>query len=341
MRDEAAFPDDPSRERFLAFLKGIGRTTVDGKPAEASRTAFITAFLRAFHAANESPRIFDDGVAVQLLTAEEYAFFQELYYRRTLKGAPSAPASPAERRSAVAAAMRAGVAGGVLSRARFAEEEAEAAISEGVRQIVVLGAGFDTFALRRADLLEGVRVIEVDQPATQAVKRERLEARGVSPPWLSFVAVDFSREDLPHALTRSCFDPGTPTFFSWLGVTYYLEREDLFRVLQGLAATAAPGSRLAFDYMDLESFDPATSTPQVQELRDKVRLLGEPMKTGLNPATLEADLLAVGWELRRQLSPQVIEAAYFRGCAGGWRTGKHIHLALAVLPGSRRTPPGR
>ena len=65
-----------SREEFAAFLEGIGKTTVDGRPAKASRTAFITAFIRASHSANENPKVFDDGMAAQLLTAEEYAFFE-------------------------------------------------------------------------------------------------------------------------------------------------------------------------------------------------------------------------------------------------------------------------
>jgi methyltransferase (TIGR00027 family) len=322
-----------SREEFVAFLKGIGKTTVDGRPVEASRTAFITAFIRAFHSANENPKVFDDWIAAQLLTAEEYAFFEEMYYRRTLENMTEAPALPAQRRSAITAAMRAGAAGGILSRARFAEDSLEKAVAEGVQQYVLLGAGLDTFALRRADLVGQIRVIEVDHPATQAIKRQRLAAKDFSlPPSLHFVAVDFSQEDLPHALSRSCYDSEIPAFFSWLGVTYYLEREHLFKILRRLSETAAPHSLLAFDYMDREAFDPGQATPQVQTLRDKVRFLGEPMKTGLDPKVLGKDLREIGWELRQNLSAEDIEEIYFRGNADGYRTGKHIHFALAALP---------
>ena len=322
-----------SREAFGAFLDGIGKTTVDGRPAEASRTAFITAFIRGFHSANENPKVFDDWMAARLLTAEEYAFFEEMYYRRALKSAAGAPASPGRRESVVRQAMRAGAAGGILSRARFAEDSLEKAVAEGVQQYVLLGAGLDTFALRRADLLGKIRVIEVDHPATQAVKRERLAAMGVSlPVSLHFVAVDFSQEDLSHALSRSCFDSDIPAFFSWLGVSYYLEREDLFKVLRSLSEAAAPGSQIAFDYMDLKAFDPDQATPEIQKLKDKVRFLGEPMKSGLDPEALKKDLMGVGWDLRQNLSAEDIEEMYFRGCATGLRTGKHIHLALAALP---------
>ena len=334
MVQEAAKFDTLSRQEFVAFLEGIGKSTVDGRPVEASRTAFITAFMRAYHSANENPKVFDDWMAARLLTADEYAFFEEMYYRRTLRDAPEASALPSQRRSVITAAMRAGAVGGVLCRARFAEDSLEQAVAEGVQQYVLLGAGLDTFALRRADLLGKIRVIEVDHPATQAVKRQRLAAMGFSlPPSLHFVAVDFSQEDLPHGLSRSCYDAEIPAFFSWLGVTYYLEREHLFKVLRGLSETAAPQSLLAFDYMSKEAFDPGQVTPQVQKLKDKVRLLGEPMKTGLDPKLLEKDLLEVGWELRQNLSAEAIQESYFRGCADGLRAGKYLHLALAALPG--------
>ena len=322
-----------SRKEFAAFLEGIGKTTVDGLPVEASRTAFITAFIRAFHAANENPKVFDDWMAARLLTTEEYAFFEEMYYRRTLRDTAKPPASPAQRRPIVAAAMRAGAAGGILNRPRFAEDSLEEAVAEGVQQYVLLGAGLDTFALRRPDLLGKIRVIEVDHPATQSIKRQRLAAMGFTlPPSLHFVALDFGQEDLPQALSRSGYDPETPAFFSWLGVTYYLEREDLFKVLRRLSETAAPHSLLAFDYMDMEAFEPGKATAQLQRLQDKVRFLGEPMKSGLDPKGLGKDLRGVGWELRQNLSTEDVEEIYFRGWANGFRPGKHIHFALAALP---------
>lgn len=322
-----------SRAEFYAFLEGIGKTMVDGRPVEASRTAFITAFIRAYHSANEVSKVFDDWMAAQLLTAEEYAFFEEMYYRRTLRDNPQASRRPDQRRSVVTAAMRGGVAGSILSRARFAEEALEKAIAEGVEQYVLLGAGLDTFALRRPDLLQRIRVIEVDLPATQVVKRQRLAALGFSPPpTLHFVAVDFSREELPQALARSCLRAEIPAFFSWLGVTYYLERENLFQVLRTLSEAAAPHSLLAFDYMDRAAFDPARAAPQAQKLQDKVRLLGEPMKTGLDPLGLEEDLRELGWKLQQDLASQDLEEAYFRGCAAELRPGEYLHLALAALP---------
>lgn len=321
-----------SRADFRSFLEGIGRTTLDGRPCAASRTAFITAFMRAYHSANEDPKVFDDWMAVRLLTPDEYAFFQEMYYRKTLRDRAGDPILKTGRPSILTHAMRGGQVGSVLCRARFAEEALERAVHDGARQYIILGAGFDTFAMRRPDLLEKISVIEVDHPAMQAVKRRRLAEMGFeAPSSLHFAAVDFSKEDLLHALSGTVYDPSLPAFFSWLGVTYYLERHDLSNVLRSLSESAAPTSRLAFDYLDTEVFHPDAAAPQAQELQGKLRSLGEPMKTGLDPATLDKELIETGWRLRCNLSPTEIRERYFRECAADLRPGRYLHLALAEI----------
>ena len=108
-----------------------------------------------------------------------------------------------------------------LGRSRYTEDSLEKAVEQGVKQYVILGAGFDTFAFRCPEILEKLQVYEVDHPATQAFKRSRLaEAGWELPPQLHFVPVDFEQESLAEALTRSSYDPQAPSFFSWLGVTY-------------------------------------------------------------------------------------------------------------------------
>lgn len=322
------------RDEFHAFLENIGKTSIDGQLVQASRTALITAFYRAYHTANENPKVFDDGMAAQLLTVDEYAFFEEMYYRRALRDTPKAAREPEQRQSMIRKTLRGGPAGSILGRARFAEDSLEAAVVAGIEQVVLLGAGLDTLALRRTDLLGHIRVIEVDLPGTQAVKRHRLAAAGMSlPPSLHFVPIDFAREDLSLALARSCFTPETPTFFSWFGVTYYLERDDVFKVFRSLSPAGAPRSLIAFDYLDSAAFNPDEATPQVQKLQDKVRLLGEPMKTGFHPEQLETALLDTGWKLQQDLSAKDLEKAYFQDCAEGLRPGQYLHVALAAILG--------
>ena len=143
-----------------------------------------------------------------------------------------------------------------LSRSRYAEDQLAVAtasaspthsvghdVDQGVRQYVILGAGFDTFAFRRPDLLDRLQVFEVDHPATQALKRERLTLLDQSaPPQLHFVPIDFATQRLSDVLAPPAYDPRQKSFFSWLGVTYYLTREVVFDTLRDVAAVAPQGS---------------------------------------------------------------------------------------------------
>ncbi len=222
------------------------------------------------------------------------------------------------------------MAGGILCRARFAEESLEEAVAGGVRQYVILGAGLDSFALRRADLLARLRVLEVDSPGTQAVKRQRLASAGLPvPSAVTFVPVDFARDDLHGVQLRAGFDSDSPAFFSWLGVTYYLKQEPLRATFARLGVLAAPRSRLAFDYLDADAFHSGKAQPRMLELLETVRLLGEPMQTGLDPTALAPELAETGWRLREDLSADAIGARYLRSRADGFRVGAHLHLALA------------
>ena len=126
------------------------------------------------------------------------------------------------------------------------------------------------------------------------------------------------------------FDADRPAFFGWLGVTYYLERDDVFRMLRGLAGTAAQDSQVVFDCMDREAFDGATPSHRARRLQGKGRLRLEPVKTGLEPRGLEADLAAAGWAARRNRSAEKIEAMYLGDRTGRFRVGGHLHRALAA-----------
>jgi methyltransferase (TIGR00027 family) len=138
----------------------------------------------------------------------------------------------------------------VLARARFAEDHLEGAVRRGVRQYIVLGAGFDSFAVRMPAWARTLRVFELDRPETLAEKRRRLERAGLGcPDNLEFVPVDFERESLDEVLGRSSFTPAAPSFFSWLGVVVYLTSESIDATLKSIESVTPPGSELVFDYM--------------------------------------------------------------------------------------------
>src|SRR5215475_5611576 len=111
----------------------------------------------------------------------------------------------------------------IAARSRFAEDALAVAAARGVRQLVVLGAGYDTFGLRNPHAALGLKVFEVDHPDTQLWKRDQLSAMGISVPgWVWFVPVDFEREQIVERLVASGLDPKQEVFFIWLGVVPYL-----------------------------------------------------------------------------------------------------------------------
>ncbi len=132
----------------------------------------------------------------------------------------------------------------------------KAAVLTGTKQYVILGAGMDTFAFREGEFLAKHQVFEVDHPLTQKDKIERITRAGWSvPDNLTFVPVDFTKDNLAERLTASGFDPSAKSFFSWLGVTYYLSTEAIDTMLAALSELCADGSTLVFDYPDENFFD--------------------------------------------------------------------------------------
>jgi len=161
-----------------------------------SRTAFIVAAHRAAHQKLEGGRIFADPFAHIILGKEAIA-----------------PDSEAE-----AETSQRPVRLFIAARSRFAEDCLSAAVSRGVRQAIILGAGLDTFSLRNPHVQLGLHVFEVDHPATQAWKRERLMQEGLTlPTSLTFAPVDFERQDLADGLRAVGFQSDQPAFFHWLG----------------------------------------------------------------------------------------------------------------------------
>src|ERR1700733_10582132 len=166
--------------------------------AKASRTAQMVAIRRAAHQLLDQPLVLNDPLALRIIGCE---------------AEQALPSNPKEHHI-FARAFRAFMVG----RSRFAEDELAHAVAHGVRQYVVLGAGLDTFAYRNPHT--GLRVFEVDHPATQAWKHERLQAANISvPSSLTFVPIDFERKTLDVGLEQRGFDANAPAFFSWLGVT--------------------------------------------------------------------------------------------------------------------------
>ena len=198
----------------------------------------------------------------------------------------------------------------MAARSRYAEDGLAGAVADGVRQYVVLGAGLDTFAYRNpyADL----RVFEVDHPATQAWKREQLQAAGIAiPQSLTFVPVDFERQTLAEGLGQAGFDLSSEAFFSWLGVTPYLTREACMSTLS-LIATMPAGSGVVFDFAVDPALLNAGQRQALEALSERVARYGEPFQLFFDPGKLQDELKGIGFRRTEFLQGKELNARYFK-----------------------------
>ncbi len=226
----------------------------------------------------------------------------------------------------------------VLVRTRFIDEATEAALAEGAGQVVILGSGFDARAYRLGSARRA-RVFEVDEPATLAAKRARIEGRlGAMPDHVSLVAMDFERDDLAERLAAAGFAAGEPTFFIWEGVTGYLSAEAVDATLRQLAALGAPGSRVVFTYLEAGPLAGRGGEEGAGATIEVVRRAGEPFRFGLDPAELPAYLAERGFELLEQASSAELAARYLHPLGRRPVASPFFRLALAQsLRGSRIT----
>jgi len=299
-----------------------------------SATALITAFARAYHATHDTPKIFNDYLASQILTEDECAFLGQNLAEALKFFNPELAASNPDQATALDWVMKVQNAPITISRSRYAEDCLELAVNQRVQQYVILGAGMETFAFRKPEMMERLYVYEIDHPATQAFKQKRLAELGWSiPPQLNFVPADFSKEKLAEVLKRSSYDPQKVSFFSWLGVTYYLSKDIVLETLRSIGTIAPKDSTVVFDYIDTEGFVPGKAAKRMQLMQAIVQRVGEPMKANFDPSTLGNNLEKVGLWLKENLSPHEIEKRYFKDRSDGYHAFEHVHFAWAAVGG--------
>jgi methyltransferase (TIGR00027 family) len=256
-----------------------------GKP---SRTAWAAAAHRAAHQVLEQGRIFTDPLALRILGED----------------AETVARKAAERPSG--RSMRIFIA----VRTRFAEDALAAAIERGVRQVVVLGAGLDTYAYRNP-WGDRLRIFEVDHPATQAWKRQRLRDAAIPiPSSLTFAPIDFDQQTLAEGLAAAGFDSSQQTFFTWLGVVPYLTEEAVWSTL-GFIASLPNGAHVVFDYSDPPESLPAEARLNHDRRAARVAELGEAFLSYFEADELRAKLMARGFSEIEDLGPPQIAARYF------------------------------
>jgi methyltransferase (TIGR00027 family) len=261
---------------------------------QASQTALATAYLRAAHQVLDSkPLILEDPVAVPLLGA----------------GTEQRIRDAADRyRTPEALALRSHV----VLRSRYAEDRLAAAVGRGVTQYVLVGAGFDTFALRQPEWADSLKVIEIDHPDSQAAKRARIAAAGMQLPANALLAeIDFERESLFDGLRRNGVTTAEPTLFSWLGVTMYLTEAAIDATLASMAAFPE-GSEVVLTFLSPPASDARASPSARSRIAQRVAEAGEPFLSRFEPAAFERKLLAAGFSSVDFLTPAMADSSYFQ-----------------------------
>jgi methyltransferase (TIGR00027 family) len=250
--------------------------------ASPSRTALSAAMYRAAHQTLDGGRVFHDDFALPIIGADARARLQE-WAEKHWPG------------------MRFFIA----ARSRFADEKLAFAVAAGTRQVVIVGAGLDTTALRNAD--KDLKVFEVDHPATQAWKRERLAKEGLTTPVnLTFAPVDFERETLGQGLARSGFDAGRPAFFIWLGVVPYLTEAAIFATLGFIASV--PRAEVVFDYANPPQKLAGEMRAWYEKRAANAAAIGEPWISFFDTEVLDTRLKDMGAVLIEDLGAPAIRA---------------------------------
>jgi methyltransferase (TIGR00027 family) len=255
----------------------------EGQP---SRTAVQNALFRALEARRPpSRRVADDQLAVRFLTPEF----------RLVAGLARIPAARILIEEFIDRSWPC-VRGGVVARTRLIDEKVLADLPQ-VRQVVILGAGFDSRAYRLPAIRQ-VAVFEVDHPATQAAKRRVVQRDGgAGAAQVRFVPVVFGTDDPAAKLAGSGLELGAATLVLWEGVTNYLDPEAVDATFRLLAAAVGTGSPVVFTYVHRGIIDGTARFEGAGTTMRAVRRAGEPFTFGLDPAQVRDYLAARGFDL--------------------------------------------
>lgn len=273
---------------------------MSGMRDKASRTAQHVALFRALESVRRGPRLFADPYAASSLGAG---------YRLVVALA-RLPRVGGRIERYIDERWPAGPRASAVVRTRFIDDLLEAALADGVRQVVLLGAGYDSRAFRLAGL-RSATVFEVDHPATQALKRRLVDRAFPAGDHghVRFVPADLMRADLA-AVLRAAGLLGERTAVVWEGVTNYLDARSVDATFTGLVAATAPGSRIIFTYMDRRALDGTGDFSGVAEWAARVDDDGEPFTFGFVPDELPGYLAERGLRLTVDRSARQAAAEY-------------------------------
>lgn len=301
------------------------------KPKESSLTSLVSAFGRAYHSKHDTPKIFDDFLAIDLISPQEFSDIRENMIRGiTFFNQEVAQRFKNDPDEILKWIVQVQLSPTTLARAAYCEKVLLHELRLGVKQYVILGAGLDTFCFRHPELKNSLEIFEVDHPATQESKKKRLEhAQFNIPGNLHFVPMDFTRQFAYQNLTEARFE-NQKTFFSLLGVSYYLTKEEISSLLRHLFAEVPAGSSIVLDYADENLFEEKGRFNRVEAMVKLASASGEPMKSCFSYDEIENLLEQAGLLIYEHLSPDAINDLFFRHRTDYLSAFETIHYIHAI-----------
>ena len=251
-------------------MKGISnekkQATIEQR---ASRTAMMAAIHRFLASKEEHPNFQGpDHLAALFLPLKAKFFLSFAFMRRYVRKK-----------------LRKGVPGTyeyMLARTKYFDILFQYALEEDIPQIVVLGAGYDTRAIRFQKAIQHTKIFELDAPTTQQEKKTRLQHTNLAlPQQLTFVPINFSNERLETVLLTAGYDPSQRSLFLWEGVTYYLPEEAVKETLAFIKNHSGRESAIAFDYFYTSVLEGTCEYYGAKEISESVLKFGEPFQFGI------------------------------------------------------------
>ncbi|MCC7550433.1 MAG: class I SAM-dependent methyltransferase [Methanobacterium sp.] len=275
------------------------------KRKNTSGTAEEIAFHRVIESAKaEEERICYDPYAIYFIGPELLKFFEA-----TACNYPEAKARLKEMYR-----LFPGTQNSIVARVRYFDDYLQDSMAEGIKQLVILGAGYDTRAYRIEGLKEKVKVFEVDYPIIQKVKIEKIkEIFGSLPGHVVFINADVGSEELFKSLLEQGYNPSERTLFIMEGLIYYIPPEGVENLLSSIVQNSGPGSRIIFDYFPQSMVDGTCELEVGNLIHERVKQSGEPFKFGITDGTIEEFLKERGFSHIQNVTSEDYKKAYFYG----------------------------
>ncbi len=222
----------------------------------------------------------------------------------------------------------------VVARVRYIDDFLLACIDNGLEQLVILGAGFDTRPYRIDALKLGVSIFEVDHPATQKVKKRKLKKiLGPLPGHVRFVSVQFNSQNLGERLKNKGYDKTLKTLFIWEGVVMYLTPEAVDNTLGFIRKNSGSGSWIVFDYIPASVVEGADAPVEGRVLKKDVAQKGEKLMFAIEPDSIEEFLLRRGFINIKNLNAQDLRDRYFKGVNTDRKISRVLNFVHAMVGG--------